>query len=1528
MAMKNRDILLIIKAQNKASAALKAVGADLRSIGQAAKAAAAAVGGQSGGFGGAEGALRRLTAASGAAKDAMTQLAAAARTLTLTDQAKGLRSLASALNSISKAAPNLPAAVAAAVSGLTQLNAAAQPLTLATPAKGVRDLASGLRALVKAAPSLPQTFQAITDGINRMGAAANNSAGLRAMLSNLRAASPALRALGTSLTQIQSQLSRLGNGSQFGGIRTQALGAQSAVLGLNVALAGLGGALGARNIIETADAWTVYTSRLRVVSDTQAQAEAASDRLFDLAIKTRSPLQSLGLLYERVSRQTQQYGLAQEDVYKLVEAVGLATSITGGSTQQLNAAVVQFTQALGNNFTAAAQELNSINEQAPRLAQAIAAGLRLPPDALGQPVEVLQSQLKKLGKDGRLSTEAVIKSIISQLGVLRGEFSLFPATVGQSFTVMGTYWQQFIGQIDKATGTTTAFGARIRELGERLQDPAVVAAGAKAMGVFGDALVGAGNAAIWMAKNIDAVVLAAQALVAVKVAGWTAALVEGAKAAAVGVRALTAALLTNPIGLIATAVVSAGVALYAFRDSMITVGDSTARLGTIAAVVWSDIIKGATAVWQWIGTMADGIANGLAGAWQSVQSAAGGSMSGVVRFVRGGVDLIARMWKGFANFLLNFWLGLPEIIRTVAVAAGQIWNTTLNSLTAKFSKLGDLIGSLMRADWSGAGRAAGEVFSTGIETGVVDAGLAAGAALHGVFSTDRVGQFVEVVKGALDTTVAYAGDATRRAAEAAAQEAANAPVVVPTTIDPAPTGPYGVVGAGKGDERAEKRFESRLDRLLQTLAPAIDRVRDYHKAVETLNEAEKTGAITAEQKILLLRRASEEYGAMAGPLGQQLTAMREEAHLLTVARPQREFESRWMQLMNDVRRDGTVLTKAQTAALREQMRVLNQAQTDDTFRQSLDERIQAMHDEIAVLGLVGRERERQEAILAFQREAEKAGISDAAAAVREFTGEYDRLAAAKIAADRALNTPSEGIKRAVNDYVVAARDAAGNMQQVMGNALTSIEDYFVEMASTGKASFSGLVQSILADLTRLAVKKTLSGVYDSLFGVPEDAQQGGLASSAGGLGGLLDRLFGNGRQEGVKAPEVQKWTPVAFAPGQVMTVNVASLPPQVTAALSSMPQTVGAASGGTPLASIFGAKATGRAATPPAPGGMGDLPTAAQIDYLKGFGTQNSAAIDKALASVNGGIANDPIIAQVAPALQANTTAVTTLPPSLDALNGAINQLAAVMPSAANLASDPAFASAVGGAVSGAANIDVVKVAETATPVANQFATSMQAANDNLVGGLDGLFSGFTGQLGGIFNGLLGGFGSVAQSLIGGLGGVISGLLGGGGGGGGNIGSIISGIGSIVGMFHGGGVVGDPRAAVTAVSPRVFDAARRLHGGGIAGRIGALRNLKPNEVPAILERDERVLTEEDQRALRAGSVGGLDARAASSVGRLTPAATGGGSYSNTVYEGDSVAINMSFNGGGARPSDPMRRSLGNAANEAAAALARYKRRNG
>jgi hypothetical protein len=94
---------------------------------------------------------------------------------------------------------------------------------------------------------------------------------------------------------------------------------------------------------------------------------------------------------------------------------------------------------------------------------------------------------------------------------------------------------------------------------------------------------------------------------------------------------------------------------------------------------------------------------------------------------------------------------------------------------------------------------------------------------------------------------------------------------------------------------------------------------------------------------------------------------------------------------------------------------------------------------------------------------------------------------------------------------------------------------------------------------------------------------------------------------------------------------------------------------------------------------------------------------------------------------------------------------------------------------------------------------------------------------------------------------ILNALRAAGGGGGGGIGGAIASAVSAA-VKHTGGIAGSGGAS-RSVSAALFANAQRLHDGGIPG-------LRAGEVPAILERDEEVLTRQDSRHVANGGLGG------------------------------------------------------------------------
>jgi len=100
---------------------------------------------------------------------------------------------------------------------------------------------------------------------------------------------------------------------------------------------------------------------------------------------------------------------------------------------------------------------------------------------------------------------------------------------------------------------------------------------------------------------------------------------------------------------------------------------------------------------------------------------------------------------------------------------------------------------------------------------------------------------------------------------------------------------------------------------------------------------------------------------------------------------------------------------------------------------------------------------------------------------------------------------ADGFKRGFLEVGLEITNFADTAEKTVTNAFNNMEDALVSFVTTGKVDFKGLVDSILADLTRLVARQMISKAL------------GGLMSMGGGGGGMLATLFssaGTGRANG------------------------------------------------------------------------------------------------------------------------------------------------------------------------------------------------------------------------------------------------------------------------------------------------------------------------------------------------------------------------------------------------------------------------------
>lgn len=227
-------------------------------------------------------------------------------------------------------------------------------------------------------------------------------------------------------------------------------------------IAAFGGFLIVRQLVQTADTMNLIAARIKIVSASTEDAARAQEELFQIAQRTRSGLEETANLYVRIAQSVKGSGINQEEILGLTETINQAVQLSGASAESANAALIQLGQGLASG-TLRGEELNSVLEQTPRLADAIAAGM-------GK----TRGELRKLGQEGKLTGEEVVRSLQKQKDVIAKEFATLPLTVGQSLTKISNSFKKLVSEVDRAVTGSQGLAGIFSDFADYLSSPEVI----------------------------------------------------------------------------------------------------------------------------------------------------------------------------------------------------------------------------------------------------------------------------------------------------------------------------------------------------------------------------------------------------------------------------------------------------------------------------------------------------------------------------------------------------------------------------------------------------------------------------------------------------------------------------------------------------------------------------------------------------------------------------------------------------------------------------------------------------------------------------------------------------------------------------------------------------------------------------------------------------------------------------------------------------------------------------------------------
>lgn len=644
--------------------------------------------------------------------------------------------------------------------------------------------------------------------------------------------------------------------SELTGIERQANSLRTA---LTRAFAFAGITVGIGGLVQLADQYTNIQNRLRTVTDGTEELGAVTKELLGIANATRSSFQATAELYTRTSLAARELGLSQRQTLEFTESLNQAVILSGASAAEASAGMIQLSQGLASG-TLRGDELRSVLEQLPAVA-----------DVIAQELGVTRGELRKMGEDGKITSDIIITAFANAREELGERFAKTVPTLGQSFEVLRNNLVNWIGELTTSSGLVANLSSLILALANNLDNiiPLIVAAGAA---------FGAWQAAATVSAILGPMIALERALGASSVAAALFSIsLKGVQGAINGV---TAAIAANPIGALAVAITAVISLLYIFSDDIKVSADGVVTLGDVFVATGELILESISAVTDFLMSAWDTAVEAV----NSVLAFFGTTFSEVMSFVGNviklTVNLLIGTWVGAFNAIRKTWDKFPAALGDLFVQSVNKAIAAINFLIQKsvdgINWMVDQANSIL-PEWAQLGRLAAGTISE-----VQNQWEGAAQDVAGIWRDEMTSAM----------TTDYIGDAWQRIMDRARQRAL-ARGAANDNVDLDQTGPRTAPMGTEDDDKGKKKAKAREERDI-----FADWVRDTEQEIKLLGmtNRERERAQEIYQLENQLKRAlTQTEKELADALLDELQAMRDARYL-------RDYSDD-LRMENDILRD-------------------------------------------------------------------------------------------------------------------------------------------------------------------------------------------------------------------------------------------------------------------------------------------------------------------------------------------------------------------------------------------------------------------------------------------------------------------------------------------------------------------------------------------------------------------------------------------------------------------------------------------------
>lgn len=221
-------------------------------------------------------------------------------------------------------------------------------------------------------------------------------------------------------------------------------------------------------VTSAADTARANIARIGLFNTSEYSNEELYRHIYQVAKQTRADIDDTASLVIRALTSDIFTGPgAVQGATKFASIINKIMAIDQATSEQRERAILQLSQGLSSGVLQG-ENLRSIREQSQYLARVLAQGLA----TIDEKYAGLSSgDLKKLGSEGVLTAETVVRAFLNMSDIIEEQFQKMPKTFDQFKTSIGTTWKMFVTQLNSANGPLTKLNEKLWQFAEWLTSP-------------------------------------------------------------------------------------------------------------------------------------------------------------------------------------------------------------------------------------------------------------------------------------------------------------------------------------------------------------------------------------------------------------------------------------------------------------------------------------------------------------------------------------------------------------------------------------------------------------------------------------------------------------------------------------------------------------------------------------------------------------------------------------------------------------------------------------------------------------------------------------------------------------------------------------------------------------------------------------------------------------------------------------------------------------------------------------------------